>query len=140
MTDKKVVSIIHDCLKSKNKWFIDFYCPDEPILQDVCSQAKEYADERLGKLSTNALYSRYQIWRKSEEIIMPMYFSYVFVCDSCGDEKELATDSENAGRCGNCDDGYYRKCGETYDQEWIDQQKYEQGQDREYEYRHRNDR
>lgn len=69
-----------------------------------------------------------------------MYFSNVFVCDSCGDEKNLATDDNNGGRCHNCNEGTYRKCGETYDQEWIDQQKYEQEQDREYEYRHRNDR
>ena len=69
MSDKYCIKIIHDCLQSKDKWYIDFNCTDECYVQDVCSQAKEYADERLPKLSMNALYSRYRDWRKSEMII-----------------------------------------------------------------------
>jgi hypothetical protein len=69
-----------------------------------------------------------------------MYFSYTFRCDTCGDEKDLATDGNDGGRCHNCNGGHYFKIGEAYDQEWVEQQKYEQQQDREYEERHRNNR
>jgi len=47
-----------------------------------------------------------------------MYFSYTFQCDVCGDQKDLATDGNDGGRCHNCSDGHYYKCGESYDQEW----------------------
>lgn len=69
-----------------------------------------------------------------------MYHSFSFVCDHCGDEKDLATDSDNGGRCHECSNGTYHKNGESYDQEWVDEQKYNEQQDREYEQRHRNDR
>lgn len=69
-----------------------------------------------------------------------MYFSNTYRCDVCGDEKDLACDGDDGGRCYNCNDGHYYRCGEAYDQEWVDQQKYEQQQDREYEERHRHDR
>lgn len=69
-----------------------------------------------------------------------MYHSFRFVCDQCGDEKDLATDGQDGGRCHNCSDGRYHQCGESYDQEWVDEQKYNEQQDREYERRHRYDR
>jgi DNA-directed RNA polymerase subunit RPC12/RpoP len=69
-----------------------------------------------------------------------MYFSYTYKCDTCGDERDLATNADDGGRCHSCDTGRYYRCGEAYDQEYIDQQKYEQQQDREYEERHRHDR
>lgn len=69
-----------------------------------------------------------------------MYHSFSFQCDMCGDEKDLATDSDNGGRCHECDNGTYRKCGESYDQEWVDEQKENDREDRRYEERHRNDR
>ena len=39
----------------------------------------------------------------------------------------------------NCETGHYKKCGESYDKEWLDEQKYNREQDEEYERRHRND-
>jgi len=69
-----------------------------------------------------------------------MYFSYTYRCDSCGDEKDLACSSDDGGRCHCCDDGRYHRSGECYDQEYIDQIKYEEQQDREYEERHRRDK
>ena len=68
-----------------------------------------------------------------------MYHSFSFVCDNCGDEKDLATDSDNGGRCHECNTGTYHKCGESYDQEYVDEMKYNERQDREYEERHRYD-
>jgi hypothetical protein len=86
MTDRKIVSVIHSSLQRKDKWFIDFYCPDDSLLQDVCSQAKEHADERLPKLSINALYSRYRQWRNSEAVIPPNEgFFQVFLSQVCFD-------------------------------------------------------
>lgn len=53
-----------------------------------------------------------------------MYHSFRFVCDQCRDEKDLATDDHDGGRCYNCSNGRYHQCGESYDQEWVDEQKY----------------
>ena len=69
-----------------------------------------------------------------------MYHSYSYICDVCGDSRDLATNCDNGGRCYNCIDGTYRKSGESYDQEWVDEQKYNERMDREYEERHRYDR
>lgn len=67
-----------------------------------------------------------------------MHFAYIYKCDSCGDENELCTTSDDGGQC-SCG-GRYHQIGERYDQEWIDEQRYNEQQDREYKYRHRNDR
>jgi len=69
-----------------------------------------------------------------------MYFSYRYTCNVCGDQKDLATDSDDGGRCHSCNEGRYFRSGECYDQEWIEQQKYEERQDREYAERHRYER
>lgn len=69
-----------------------------------------------------------------------MYHQYLFRCDRCGDERELCTNADEGGKCHNCMNGNYYKCGESYDQEYIDQKQYEEQQDREYEERHRYDR
>lgn len=69
-----------------------------------------------------------------------MYHSYRYQCDSCNDERDLATNADDGGRCHSCSNGRYRKVGESYDQEWIDEQKYNEQQDREYAERHRYDR
>jgi hypothetical protein len=70
-----------------------------------------------------------------------MYFAYCFECDVCGDEIESQSNADSIGRCNNCDceTGTYRKTGEIYDQEYVDQEKYNDQQDREYEERHRYD-
>ena len=68
-----------------------------------------------------------------------MYYSNCYRCDSCGDERDLSCDSDDGGRCMNCETGHYKKCGESYDKEWLDEQKYNREQDEEYERRHRND-
>lgn len=67
-----------------------------------------------------------------------MHFGYLYKCDSCGREDELCSSGDDGGRC-SCG-GQYHKIGETYDQEWVDEQRYNEQQDREYKYRHRNDR
>lgn len=69
-----------------------------------------------------------------------MYHSFTFTCDHCGDQKDLATDSDDGGRCHECTNGRYRKSGESYDQEYVDEMKYNIQQDKEYEERHRYDR
>jgi len=66
-----------------------------------------------------------------------MYFSYRYACNICGDEKDLATDSDDGGKCHNCDSGLYRRIGESYDQDYVDQKRYEEQQDYEYEQRHK---
>ena len=66
-----------------------------------------------------------------------MYYSKTFTCDQCGDSRDLASDFETAGTCRSCGQGTYCKSGETYDQEWIEQQLYERQQDQEYEESHR---
>lgn len=69
-----------------------------------------------------------------------MYHAFIFTCNICGDEIELCTDSDNGGKCNSCHNGDYQKTGEVYDQDFVDQEKYEEEQDREYELRHHNDR
>ena len=66
-----------------------------------------------------------------------MYFSHRYVCDVCGDERDLATDSDEGGRCHSCNSGWYKHYGESYDQEFVEQKKYEEQQDYEYERRHK---
>lgn len=69
-----------------------------------------------------------------------MHFGYLYTCNYCGDKRELITDDDDGGRCHVCDNGRYVKTGETYDQEWVDEQRYNEQQDREYEARHKYDR
>ncbi|MDD4893124.1 MAG: hypothetical protein PHH73_03910 [Candidatus Rickettsiella isopodorum] len=67
-----------------------------------------------------------------------MYFANRFKCDSCGEETENSYyDSRDSFSC-SCG-GQFHWCGESYDQEFIDEQKYNDRQDREYEERHRHD-
>jgi hypothetical protein len=69
-----------------------------------------------------------------------MYHSYRYTCNLCGDERDLCSNSDIAGKCHSCYNGQYQKTGESYDQEYIEQIQYEEQQDREYEERHRYDR
>lgn len=71
-----------------------------------------------------------------------MVHNNVFTCDNCGHEIEIPAswqDGYDAGKCRECNNGSYRKTGECYDQEFVDEQKYNEQQDREYEERHRYD-
>jgi len=68
-----------------------------------------------------------------------MHFGYMYTCNSCGDERELCSNSDDGGRCNSCDTGNYYKSGEIYDQEFLDDQRYNEQQDHEYEERHRYD-
>lgn len=66
-----------------------------------------------------------------------MFHNDVYKCDACGNETEV--DSHySADRC-SCG-GTFQKVGESYDQEFVDEQRYNEQQDREYESRHRGDR
>lgn len=69
-----------------------------------------------------------------------MYHSFTYQCDSCGDQRDLCTNADTGGQCHSCINGTYHKCGESYDQEFVDQMEYEEQQDREYEERHRHGR
>ena len=69
MTDKKAIQHLHSLLQHRNKWYIDPFAPDIPVLQEVVEKAKEAADYSLGRLSASALYSRYERWRKSDPFI-----------------------------------------------------------------------
>ena len=71
-----------------------------------------------------------------------MEYNIVFTCDNCRDEKEIPSHPQNpneysGGRC-PCG-GIYRQTGESYDQEFVEQEEYERRQDQEYEERHRYD-
>ena len=68
-----------------------------------------------------------------------MYYSITYRCDNCGDERDLAGDGDDGGRCHSCYEGRYHRCGESYDDEYVEQKRYEEQQDREYEERHRGD-
>jgi hypothetical protein len=82
MTDKHVVKIIHESIKQKDKWYIDFFSPDIPELQDICEQAKEYADNALSGLSSIALYSRYKKWVKGNPIVSAKeHYFHAFIND-----------------------------------------------------------
>jgi hypothetical protein len=63
-----------------------------------------------------------------------MFYEYIWECKKCGIEIELDVDCD-PGVCG-CG-GAFQKVGETYDQEFVDQERYEKDQDREYMRRHR---
>ena len=65
-----------------------------------------------------------------------MYHTNVYTCDKCGDENELDF-GFSPGKC-HCG-GTYQQTGECYDQEFVDQERYEREQDYEYEQRHRYD-
>ena len=69
-----------------------------------------------------------------------MYHQYHFVCNRCGDEIESDYYCDSFGNCNYCDNGLYIFGGESYDEEWVDEQKYNRQQDQEYEERHRYDR
>jgi len=66
MTDKKAIKHLHSLLQHRNKWYIDPYAPDIPVLQEVVEKAKEAADDGISGLSSNALYTRYKRWKKSD--------------------------------------------------------------------------
>ena len=71
-----------------------------------------------------------------------MVHNHCFCCDNCGHEMEVPAnwgEQYDAGKCRECNSGIYRRTGESYDQEWVDEQKYNEQQDREYEARHRYD-
>lgn len=65
----------------------------------------------------------------------------VYTCDSCGHEKEIPANwgDHNGEKCNSCKEGQYRKTGEAYDQEWVEEERYNKQQDEEYERRHRHD-
>ena len=65
-----------------------------------------------------------------------MYCNNIYKCGICGREIELPEDYLAGSCCGK--EMVY--VGESYDQEFIDEQRYNEQQDREYEARHRNDR
>jgi predicted RNA-binding Zn-ribbon protein involved in translation (DUF1610 family) len=65
-----------------------------------------------------------------------MYHNDIYKCGSCGEE--IQVDSHySAGTCA-CG-GKLQHCGESYDQEFVDEERYNEQQDREYESRHRYD-
>jgi hypothetical protein len=70
-----------------------------------------------------------------------MEYNKIWRCDRCSDEIETPShptrDNTKPGHC-HCG-GRYNFAGESYDQEFVDQMRYEQEQDREYEDRHRHD-
>lgn len=63
-----------------------------------------------------------------------MYHCNIYKCDRCGGEIEVDV-MHAAGSC-SCG-GTLQQCGESYDQEFVDQERYEREQDAEYEQRHR---
>ena len=78
---------------------------------------------------------------KKEQSVL---FSYTYKCDGCGQERNVpgnpAEGHDDSGKVRHCPcGGLFRFSGETYDQEFIDEQRYNERQDREYEERHRRD-
>jgi hypothetical protein len=71
-----------------------------------------------------------------------MYYARTYKCYDCGDERDFPAHPKDGmdsdgGEC-SCG-GRYRYVGETYDQDFVEEQKYNEQQDREYEARHRYD-
>jgi hypothetical protein len=55
---------LYDLLQHRNKWYLDFTCPDNPEIQNIAEIAKSNADSALSEISFTALYGRYQRWAK----------------------------------------------------------------------------
>lgn len=70
-----------------------------------------------------------------------MFNNIVYACDECSHEVSYPVNwgDHNGERCPECREGTLRKSGEEYDQEFIEEERYNREQDREYEERHRND-
>lgn len=67
MTDRKIIGVVHDTLKNRQRWYLDCSISEEnPILHDIAEKAKEEADSSLSSLSSAALYQRYRMWLKSD--------------------------------------------------------------------------
>jgi len=73
MTDKKCIEIVHDMLRQRGRWYIDHSISEsdsDTALQEIVEDAKIYADEMLGNMSTFALYQRYRKWRKEDPMVV----------------------------------------------------------------------
>jgi hypothetical protein len=80
MSDKFVVGIIHNVIKDRSHWYIDFQNPEG--MEDIVERAKEQADSAISALSKCALYNRYELWRKSSPIIgQNEHYFHVFLND-----------------------------------------------------------
>ena len=71
MSDYSALILIHDCLKHKNKWYIDPTCADQLDWMEICEKAKAYADKRLGSMTCLELWWRYYKYRKTDIIVPP---------------------------------------------------------------------
>jgi len=78
MTQKDEIRQLHALLQYKNRWYIEYSAPFNPIFEDIAELAKEYANDRLSSMSVNNLYNRYLKWAK-EDHIMPPSSSYYHV-------------------------------------------------------------
>jgi len=66
-----------------------------------------------------------------------MKYEWIYRCSDCGrEERSPAMYGRDDYPC-VCSHGTMYHSGESYDQEFVDQQRYEKQQDREYEERHR---
>lgn len=68
---KKEIQHLHNLLIKKDKWYLDFTCPEIEEYQEIAEKAKSFADYELGEMSESALYGRYSRWRNSSPIIAP---------------------------------------------------------------------
>ncbi len=83
ITTKEEAKHLHSLLQHKGRWYLDIQGPDIEPIMDIAEQAKEAADEKLSKLSVNALYMRFRDWLKDDNKIMPPneHLHYAFLND-----------------------------------------------------------
>jgi len=70
MSEKDEIRHLWALLQHRDKWYLDFNCPDDTYINDIAEKAKENADEALSNISQSALYGRYKTWLKE---LPPVY-------------------------------------------------------------------
>lgn len=73
MTTKEEIRHLRGLLQHTDRWYIDCECPDNEYIMYIAEKAKEYANEKLSYMSTNALYRRFSLWAVEHTTLPPEY-------------------------------------------------------------------
>lgn len=68
ITVKDEIKHVRALLDHTDRWYVFQYAPEVDELKELAEKAREYAQEKLRKISTGNLYQRYLIWEKSDPI------------------------------------------------------------------------
>jgi hypothetical protein len=66
---RQEIGHLYALLQNRDKWYIDFTCPDVELFQDIAEKAKENADAELSSMSADAIYARYVRWRGGDPYV-----------------------------------------------------------------------